>query len=356
MRFALAIPTDPDSWRVVQRAEELGFHRAWFYDTQMLSADPFVAMAAAAMKTTRIRLSTGVLIPSNRIAAVAANAFASLNKLAPGRIDFGVGTGFTGRRAMGLGAVKLSDMAEYIRIVQALLRDETVEAEIEGKRRLIRLLNPELGLVNTRDPVPLYIAATGPRARALTAKLGAGWINTAGDVAGAAAGMREMEGLWRDAGHARDRLDAVVLTGGAILEPGEAMDSDRVVAQAGPRAAMLLHRAADQALGGFPPMAAMPPALADTIAAYVETARQFRPQGAHYLENHRGHLMFVKPEERRFVTAALIAATTITGTEAEIKDRIAGFAASGYSEIAIQIVPGQEHAIEDWGRIRRAFA
>src|SRR6202049_4377417 len=125
MRFAIAIPTDSDSWRVVRRAEELGFHRAWFYDTQMLSADPFVAMAAAAMKTTRIRLATGVLIPSNRIAAVAANAFASLNELAPGRIDFGVGTGFTGRRAMGLGAVKLADMETYVHIVMALLREET---------------------------------------------------------------------------------------------------------------------------------------------------------------------------------------------------------------------------------------
>jgi len=356
MRFAIAIPTDADSWRVVRRAEELGFHRAWFYDTQMLSADPFVAMAAAALKTTKIRLGTGVLIPSNRIAAVAANAFASLNKLAPGRIDFGVGTGFTGRRAMGLGSVRLADMAEYIRVVQALLRDETVEAEIEGKKRLIRLLNPDLGLINTRDPVPLYIAATGPRARKLTAQLGAGWINTAGDVGGAAAGIREMRGFWDEAGHANSAFDAVVLTGGAILEPGEALDSDRVVAQAGPRAAMLLHRAADQALGGFPPMASMPSALADTIAAYVETARHFRPRGAHYLENHRGHLMFVKPEERRFVTPDLIRATTITGSEAEIKSTIAGFAEAGYSEIAIQIVPGQEHAIEDWGRIRRAFA
>ena len=120
MKFAIAIPTDADSWRVVRRAEELGFSRAWFYDTQMLSADPFVAMAAAAIKTTKIRLGTGVLIPSNRIAAVAANAFASLNKLAPGRIDFGVGTGFTGRRAMGLGAVKLADMEEYVRVVMAL--------------------------------------------------------------------------------------------------------------------------------------------------------------------------------------------------------------------------------------------
>jgi 5,10-methylenetetrahydromethanopterin reductase len=322
----------------------------------MLSADPFVAMAAAALKTTTIRLATGVLIPSNRLAAVAANAFASLNKLAPGRIDFGIGTGFTGRRAMGLGAVRLTDMEEYIRVVAALLRDETVEAAIEGKKRLIRLLNPELGLVNTRDPVPLYIAATGPKARALTAKLGAGWINTAGDAAGAAAGMREMAALWRDAGRERAALDSVVLTGGAVLEPGEALDSDRVVAQAGPRAAMLLHRAADQALGGFPPMATLPPALAETIAGYVETARQFRPQGAHYLENHRGHLMFVKPEERPFVTPELIRATTITGSEAEIKTTIASFAAAGYTEVAVQIVPGQEHAIEDWGRIRRAFA
>src|SRR5947209_12002583 len=193
MRFAIAIPTDAESWRLVRRAEELGFSRAWFYDTQMLSADPFVAMAVAAIKTTKIRLGTGVLIPSNRIAAVAANAFASLNKLAPGRVDFGVGTGFTGRRAMGLGAVKLADMAEYIRVVQALLREETVEAEIEGKRRLIRLLNPELGLVNTHDPIGLYIAASGPRARHLTVRLGAGWINnTSAEVAASIALIDEL--------------------------------------------------------------------------------------------------------------------------------------------------------------------
>src|SRR6202011_3343862 len=215
MQFAIAIPTDADSWRVVRRAEELGFARAWFYDTQMLSADPFVAMAVAAVKTTRIRRGTGVLIPSTRIAPVAANAFASLNKLAPGRIDFGIGTGFTGRRAMGLGSVKLADMEEYIRVVQALLRDETVEAEIEGKKRLIRLLNPELGLINTRDPVPLYIAATGPRARALTAKLGAGWIATAGDVESGVAAMADMRERRRAVGRGGETLDAVVLPGGA---------------------------------------------------------------------------------------------------------------------------------------------
>src|SRR5216684_2660560 len=217
MRFAIAIPTDADSWRVVRRAEELGFSRAWFYDTQMLSADPFVAMAAAAMKTTRIRLGTGVLIPSNRIAPVAANAFASLNKLAPGRIDFGIGTGFTGRRAMGLGAVKLADMESYIDTVTALLREEIVEVELEGKRRLIRLLNPELGLVNTHDPIGLYVAASGPRARRLTARLGAGWINTTADVAGGVAALEEMQALWAAAGRTGEALEAIVLTGGVVL-------------------------------------------------------------------------------------------------------------------------------------------
>jgi 5,10-methylenetetrahydromethanopterin reductase len=119
---------------------------------------------------------------------------------------------------------------------------------------------------------------------------------------------------------------------------------------------MLLHRAADAALAGLPMMAPMPPGIADTVAGYIELARKFTPQGAHYLENHRGHLMFVKPEESPFVTAELIRLTTFTATETEIKRRIAALSDAGYTEIAIQIVPGQEHAIEDWGRIRRAFA
>jgi 5,10-methylenetetrahydromethanopterin reductase len=321
----------------------------------MLSADPFVAMAAAALKTTRIRLGTGVLIPSNRIAAVTANAFASLNKLAPGRIDFGVGTGFTGRRAMGLGAVKLADMERYIGEVMALLRGETVETELEGKKRLVRLLNPELGLINTKDPIGLYVAASGPRARQLTARLGAGWIATIADVVNSPDALDEMRGLWTHSGHRPEAFDSVVLAGGVVLDEHEPADSARAMAQAGPRAAMLLHRAADAALAGWP-MAPLPPPLAELVAGYVELARGFRPQGAHYLENHRGHLMFVKPEERPFITADLIRLTGFVGTEKEVKQRIAQLAAAGYDEVAIQIVPGQEHAIEDWGKIRRAFA
>jgi 5,10-methylenetetrahydromethanopterin reductase len=192
MDFGIALPAAADSWKMVQRAEELGFSHAWFYDTQMLSADCFIAMGAAAANTRRIRLGTGVLVPSNRIAPVTANALASLNKLAPGRIDFGVGTGFTARRAMGFGAMKIQAMETYIGQVYGLLRGEIVDFEMEGQRRKIRFLNPELNLFNTCDPIPLHLSAFGPRTRTLTARLAAGWIDFVGDIE---TGIREVEAM-----------------------------------------------------------------------------------------------------------------------------------------------------------------
>jgi 5,10-methylenetetrahydromethanopterin reductase len=355
MQFGIAIPTAADSWHLVRRAEELGFSHAWFFDTQMLSADPFVAMTAAAMKTTRIKLGTGVLIPSNRIAPVAATAFASLNKLAPGRIVFGVSTGFTGRRTMGLGAVKLADMEEYIRVIQALWRGETVETTLEGKRRKIRLLNPELGLINITDPMPTYIAASGPKARALTAKLGAAWIDNVADVARGAATLGQMRQAWADAGRADETMTSVAWIGGAVLEDGEPADGPRAMALAAPRASMLLHRAADTELAGYPSPLAMRPEFAAAVAGYVEHARNFEPRDAYYLSNHRGHLMFVRPDERAFLTAEMIRGTSFVGTLPDLTRRVGGLRDAGFDQVVFSIPPGQEHAIEDWGRLRRAF-
>src|ERR1700719_2561878 len=200
MDFGIALPTAADSWRITREAEEFGFTHAWFYDTQMLSADCFVAMGAAAVNTRRIRLGTGVLVPSNRIAPVAANALATLNQLAPGRIDFGVGTGFTARRAMGFGAMKIAAMETYIAQVYGLLRGETVDFEMEGRQRKIRFLNPELDLFNIRDPIALHLSAFGPRTRALAARLAAGWIDFVSNVE---VGTREVEAMrqeWHQAG------------------------------------------------------------------------------------------------------------------------------------------------------------
>jgi 5,10-methylenetetrahydromethanopterin reductase len=356
MDFGIAIPTAADSWKLAQRAEELGFTHTWFYDTQMLSADCFVAMGAAAVNTRRIRLGTGVLVPSNRIAPVTANALASLNKLAPGRIDFGVGTGFTARRAMGFGAIKLKSMETYIAQVYGLLRGEIVDFEMEGERRKIRFLNPELDLFNTSDPIALHLSAFGPRTRALTARLGAGWIDFVGNIEAGIKEVQAMREAWTQAGRAVADLPATAFALGCVLQEGEPVDSERAMAQAGPRAAVMLHRAADEALSGLKPGVSMPTQRRAELDGYIALARGFEPTDAPYLQNHRGHLMVIKPEERRFVTADLIRATSFTATEAEIKRRIEALRGAGYTQFTIQIVPGQEAALADWARIRQAFA
>ena len=116
----------------------------------------------------------------------------------------------------------------------------------------------------------------------------------------------------------------------------------------------MLHRAADEALAGLAPGTSMPTQRAE-IDGYISLARGFDPE-TRYLENHRGHLMVVKPEERGFVTAELIRATTFTAGEAEIRDRIDALRGAGFTQFVIQLVPGQEAALADWARVRKAFA
>jgi 5,10-methylenetetrahydromethanopterin reductase len=164
-----------------------------------------------------------------------------------------------------------------------------------------------------------------------------------------------MRATWAEAGQPPEALRAIAWAGGCVLRPGEPADSPRAIAQAGPRTMTLLHRAADAALGGYPPVT-LPDSFADQVAPYVEMVRHYGPQGAHYLGNHRGHLMFVRPDERPFLTGAMIRQATWTATEPELIDRVAALEAAGFSQIVFSILPGQEHAVEDWGRIRAAFA
>ena len=353
MEFGIGVPSSHDSWKVVQRAEELGFTHAWFYDTQMIVGDPFVAMGAAALKTSRIRLGTGVLVPSNRHPAVTATAFATLNAMAPGRIDFGVGTGFSARRAMGLNAMKLSDMEEYIRVVYALLNGEITEHEVEGKRKKIKFLNPDLGLINIKDPVKLHISALGPKGRQMAARHGAAWKTVMSGVPDGLAALESMKKTWAE--HGKGDLYASAWVWGCILKDGETLDTPRVRAQAGARAAVLLHRAADLDMEGWINTSPVPDSVKPLLDGYVEAAKKFEPQDARYITNHRGHCVFVKPEEEKFITAELIRQTTFTGVEQDITQRIEAMRAGGLSQLVIPMVPGHESAIEDWGRIRKAF-
>jgi 5,10-methylenetetrahydromethanopterin reductase len=61
-----------------------------------------------------------------------------------------------------------------------------------------------------------------------------------------------------------------------VLDEGEPADGPRGMAVAGPRAAMLLHRAADTALADYPAPLAMRPEFAEAVEAYVAHASGFR--------------------------------------------------------------------------------
>jgi 5,10-methylenetetrahydromethanopterin reductase len=350
MDYGINLATSADSWKVVKRAEELGYARAWFFDTQLLNADMFVAMGAAAVQTSRIRLATGVLIPSNRIAPVAASALAALNALAPGRIDFGISTGFTARRTMGLGPVKLDDMREYIRIVQRLLAGDTTEWTFEGQRRKIRFLSPELGVVNLQDPIPLHISAMGPRGRALTAELGAHWITATGNLEHARTAVAAMQTAWRAAGVDPTARATTAFTGGAVLKDGEAADSPRARAQAGPHATIALHNLVEAAEFGNMGRG-IPPALAPLLERYRQIYEKYEPADARYLSNHRGHLMVLRPEEQELCTAQLIGTLTMTATAAQLRERLRELARIGYTHFAVNIRHGHPEMLEEWADV-----
>src|ERR1044071_5911777 len=141
--------------------------------------------------------------------------------------------------------------------------------------------------------------------------------------------------------------------GACVRRAGAPPDGARGRQKAGPRAATLLHRAADVDQQGWEnTMKVGHEGIAEAGAGYVAMARDFEPPDARYLFNHRGHFVFVKPEEKKFVTAELIRRTTFTATEQELKQRIEALRDAGWNQIVIPIVPGEERALDDWARIR----
>jgi 5,10-methylenetetrahydromethanopterin reductase len=346
MDFGVALASNVDAWKTVQRAEQLGFSHAWFYDSQMLVPDIFVTMALAADKTSKIKLGLGVLVPTNRIAPAAANGLATLNQLAPGRIVFGVGTGFTARNTMGQGPMALSALREYLRVVTALLAGETVEWESEGARHKIRFLNPEAGMINLKDKIPLHLSAFAPKARKLTIEIADGWITFTSAVARALHEAEQLSASCREAGRAPESLYRTVFALGCVLAPRESSASPRAKAQAGPLSVVFLHGLVEATLG-----LNLPAEIAPIVEAYRKQHATYQPADARYLQMHKMHLIGVRPEEEKFLSPEFIAATTFTASAPELRDRIRALRDGGFNQFVIQLVPGHESALEDWARV-----
>lgn len=83
------------SLAVVEAADRLGYRRYWFAEHHNMpavaSTSPPVLVAAAAARTSRIRLGSGGVMLPNHSPLVVAEQFAALEAIAPGRIDLGIG-------------------------------------------------------------------------------------------------------------------------------------------------------------------------------------------------------------------------------------------------------------------------
>ena len=196
----------------------------------------------------------------------------------------------------------------------------------------------------------MHVAATGPRAKRLTARLGAGWIHATAGVAHATAALADMETIWAEAGRDRAALNATATISGCVLAEGEAADSPRARAQAGPTATIALHSLVERDQFGDLGRP-LPPHLAPLLDRYRQIYLGYEPSDARYLQNHRGHLMFLRPEEQEVCTADLIRATTFTARKAELQDRLRELARAGFNHVGITVRHGHPEMLEEWADV-----
>jgi 5,10-methylenetetrahydromethanopterin reductase len=247
-------------------------------------------------------------------------------------------------------------MDEYIQAVKAMLRGEAPEVLMEGQRRKMGFLNPEAKLINIEDEIPIYISALGPRTRRMTAALDANWINVNFSEDFSARAAREMDATYMAAGRDPDRKRKTIWVFGSVLRDGEGYDSPRIKAEVGCVAMMALHNAMEaqnygSVAGEFGSTGEPNPGLEEVFREYRKLYESFTPSDARYMSLHKGHLMFVRPDEDRFATPELIQGMTTSGTAAELRDRLRRLKAAGYNEIVVQITPGCETMLDDWARV-----
>src|ERR1700742_3834643 len=170
MDISCAFATSSETPAHVELAETLGYNRAWLYDSPALYPDVWMVLSRCAERTTRIGLGPGVLVPSLRHPMVNAAAIAELERQAPGRVVVAVGSGFTGRMAMGQRPMPWRQVAEYVRCLRALLAGDTTEWE-GAKISMLHL--PGFGALRPIE-VPILFGAEGPKGLAVAAELGDG--------------------------------------------------------------------------------------------------------------------------------------------------------------------------------------
>jgi alkanesulfonate monooxygenase SsuD/methylene tetrahydromethanopterin reductase-like flavin-dependent oxidoreductase (luciferase family) len=184
------LPTDrwKDARRQWEWADEAGFSTAWTYDHIRwggMSDGPWLAalpvLAAAAVVTHRIRLGTLVASPNFRHPVALARDVIALDDLSNGRFDLGVGPGSGGPDAEALGqepwpsAERMDRYTEFLQTLRQVLDGEPgTRSTITGKHYAARDAPSTPGTL--QRPLPLTVAAGGPRGLLLAATYGQQWV------------------------------------------------------------------------------------------------------------------------------------------------------------------------------------
>lgn len=294
--FATSMAT-PDH---VALAEELGYRRAWLYDSPALYPDVWMILAECARRTSTIGLGPGVAIPSLRHPMATASAIGTLVALAPGRVNVAIGSGFTGRYTLGQKPLRWSFVREYVLAVQGLLAGDTVVWEGGA----MRMLHPDGFGAPRPIRVPFLLGTGGPKGEAVARELADGVFATS-----------PTQGF--------DRCS--VLTFGTVLDDGEDPGSDRSLAAAGHAGALAYHalhlRGAAASLPGGD--------------AWVAALEEF-PEAERHLALHEGHLIEANARDRLVVTGEVLSMFGYARTAAAWRDRLAQQSAAGATEIAYQ--------------------
>jgi probable F420-dependent oxidoreductase len=156
-----------DAWRAkVRRIEELGYDGILITDHISSQLAPIPAMAAALEATTRLRAGSYVFSNDYRNPVMLAKEIATLDVLSGGRVEFGIGAGWSVPDYDMLGIpyeppdTRVPRMMEAVRLIDRLFTEDTVDASgryysVRGARVLPKPVQ--------RPRPPLMIGAGGPR-------------------------------------------------------------------------------------------------------------------------------------------------------------------------------------------------
>ena len=186
MRNFTAFPELPDTDALLDyavRAEELGFESLWVWDHILLGVDPhfpiiesLTLLTAAAARTSRIKLGTGVLVLPLRNPVVLAKVLASLDQISKGRLILGVASGWYAREFDAVGVPfkrRGKVMDQNLEVLTRLLQEDSVRAEYppHNLRSAVQFPKP---LQKPRPPILVggYVDAVLKRA----AVSGDGWL------------------------------------------------------------------------------------------------------------------------------------------------------------------------------------